>query len=173
VPGGAAIGHAVVHGKWGVGSGVVCLEVQDAADGGQDGACQRGATVTEADDLPPDPILLGGEGVGCEGGCIEVPLGGMKEVKACQANEELDITELEGPGVGRCRHVFARAEEEEGGAGHVGDSPTVGGVGGGGNIEGMEDDRDGDGLDTGKWRVRPCVPLEKAKNMEVDLAKLI
>jgi hypothetical protein len=64
-------------------------------------------------------------------------------------------------------------EEEEGGAGHIGDGPTIGGIRGSSTIECMEDDGDGDGLDAGQWRVCPCVPLEEVKNTEVNLAKLI
>jgi hypothetical protein len=130
VPGGAAIGDAVVCGKGGVGSSVVCLEVQDPADGGQDGACQRGATASEANDLAPDPILLGGEGIRSESGCVEFSIQGAKDVQVPrQANEELDVTELEGPGVRGCGCVLTWVEEEEeGGAGHVGNGPTISGI---------------------------------------------
>ena len=61
MPGGATVGDAVIRGEGGVGRGVVCSKVQDAADGGKDGARAGGATAAEANDFAPDAILLGGE----------------------------------------------------------------------------------------------------------------
>ena len=58
----------------------MCSEVQDAADGGKDGARLGGATAAEANDFAPDAILLVGESVGGEGGRIEVSVRGAEEV---------------------------------------------------------------------------------------------
>jgi hypothetical protein len=148
--------------------------VQDAADGGKDGAREGGATAAEASDFTPDAILLVGESVGGEGGRIEVSVRGAEEVQASHANEELDVAEVEGLGVGGRGCVLAWAEEEEeGGASHVSDGPTIRSIGGGSHVEGVDDHGNGDGFDAGGGWVCPCVAFELAKEAEVEVARFI
>jgi hypothetical protein len=86
----------------------------------------------------------------------------------------LDVTKMEGLGVGGRGCVLARAEEEEeGGASHVSDGPTIGSIGGSSNVQGMDDNGNGDGFDAGGGRVRPCIAFELAKEAEVKLAGLV
>jgi hypothetical protein len=86
----------------------------------------------------------------------------------------LDVAEVEGLGVGGRGCVLAWAEEEEeGGASHVSDGPTIGSIGGSSNVQGVDDNGNGDGFNAGGGRVRPCIAFELAKEAEVEVARLI
>jgi hypothetical protein len=70
-------------------------------------------SAAQPNDLTADTILLGGEFHSAKGGGSEQWLGARQKRDAAAPNEELNITEGEGSGIGRSTGVLARTKEEE------------------------------------------------------------
>jgi len=167
--GGTAGSGSKVGGKGSGGRGVVLAKVEDTTNGGQDGTRKGGATAAQADDFTPDAVFLSGICVGGEGGGVEFRQGSKEEIDSVAADEELDVGESEGHGVGGTAGVFPWShEEEESDANHVGDGGMVGGGGDCGGIEDVVDDGDGDGFDPGRRRIGAGVAAKLALEAEVD-----
>ena len=156
-----------------VGRGTRAAEVNDAAGEGKDGAELGVAGAGKANDLAPDAVFLGGKGEAAKGGGKKFGVGGSGEIKAGEANKELDIRQLKGSGVGGRGSAFAGAQEEEKGQGdHVSDGQVAGKGTRKGREKNVVDHGDGDGLDAVRGRILLLVETDLAGNAEIHLPAL-
>ena len=105
--------------------------MEDAPCDGADGAQGWVATAAQSDDFTANAILLVREGESGKGCGVSRFVTAGDKMEASVADEELDVLEAEGRGIGWAGSVFARPEEEEKGDGdHVCDRHEVWKVGG-------------------------------------------
>lgn len=88
-------------------------KVGDPAGERADGAQIRVARASKANHFTPNPILLGCEGEGAEGGSRELLVGGRSKGEARGSRKELNVTQGEGGGLRRAGGVLAGAEQKE------------------------------------------------------------
>jgi hypothetical protein len=103
---------SIVGGEGGCVGCVVATVIENAPDGGGDGATEWVSAAAVHQDLVFVCIFLGGEGIGDSGGGLNFGGGGCVEIYSGVIDKEGDVSDPEGGAIRAGACVFARTEEE-------------------------------------------------------------